>query len=149
MAHAVQHGGSVDSRGFTLLEALVALAILTVAALATAQLLSAAAITVYDSRVQTLSTTLASQRMEQLIATDWSTASPGGSLDADVSGYTDHPRLDGRLFGRRWAIDLLPDGREDARVICVLVRSQAAEAARAHGARGEARLVTIRARLAR
>ena len=139
----------MDDRGFTLLEALVALAILTVAALATAQLLGAAAIAVHDSRVQALTTTLAAQRMEQLVAADWSATPPGGSLDTDVAGYRDYLELDGGVFVRRWAIDLLPDGREDARVIRVLVRSLAADAARAHGARGEARLVTVRARLAR
>ena len=139
----------MDDRGFTLLEALVALAILTVAALATAQLLGAAAIAVHDSRVQALTTTLAAQRMEQLVAADWSATPPGGSLDTDVAGYMDYLELDGGVFVRRWAIDLLPDGREDARVIRVLVRSLAADAARAHGARGEARLVTVRARLAR
>lgn len=139
----------MDDRGFTLLEALVALAILTVAALATAQLLSAAALTVHDSRVQTLTTTLASQRLEQLVAAEWSATTPGGSLDTDVGGYMDYLDLDGAVFVRRWAIDLLPDGREDARVFRVLVRSLAADAAAAHGARGEARLVTVRTRLAR
>lgn len=139
----------MDDRGFTLLEALVALAILTVAALATAQLLSAAALDVHDSRIQAFTTTLAAQRMEQLVAADWSAAPPGGSLDTDVAGYMDYLELDGGVFVRRWAIDLLPDGREDGRVVRVLVRSLAADAARAHGARGEARLVTVRARLAR
>lgn len=155
----------MDDHGFTLLEALVALAILGVAALATAQMLGAAAIAVHHSRIQTLTTTLASQRLEQLLAGDWETAAPallpGGSLEADVAGYVDFLDQDGQWLGaeratapgsvfvRRWTIGLLPDGRDDARVIRVVVRSLAADAAGARGSRGEARVTTVRTRLAR
>ena len=155
----------MDDHGFTLLEALVALAILGIAALATAQMLAAAAIAVHNSRIQTLTTTLASQRLEQLLADDWEAAAPalvpGGSLEADVAGYVDFLDQDGEWIGaagapppgsvfvRRWAIALLPDGGQDARVIRVLVRSVAGDAAGARGGRGEARLITVRTRLAR
>ena len=152
----------MDDLGFTLLETLAALAILTVAALATAQLLSAAAIAVHDSRVQTIAATLASQRVEQLLAMDWEAPalapSPAGTLEADIAGYVDFLDGDGARIGngsanavfvRRWALDVPAGGNADARVIRVVVRSLAADAAGARGAHGEARLVTVRSRLAR
>ena len=107
--------------GFTLMEALVALGILCVAALGGIQLVAVATEMMARARVQTTAASLAAARLEQLRAlrfefdpaglrlTDSSTnlaldpAMPGGpgltasgpsSLDTNVGGYVDY--LDGR-----------------------------------------------------
>ena len=155
---------SVHARGFTLIEVLVALAILVIAALATVQVLVVAAAAMHDARVHTSTAILAAQRMEQLLALDWDAAglapSPSDTLEADVEGYIDY--LDGAgttlgtsvtppaaaAFVRRWAVDPYSSGRETI-VIRVLVRSLAADAGGRRGSWGEARLVTLRTRVAR
>jgi len=153
----------MHARGFTLIEVLIALGILVLAALGTAQLLSAAAIAVRDARVHASAATAAAQRMEQLLAIEWGApglaTSPPGALDNNVEGCVDFLDADGQLLGaglvappgaafvRRWSIDDVAGGRPNARVIRVLTRSLAADLAGARGARGEARLVTVRARI--
>ena len=148
-----------EAEGFTLVEVLVALSIVVVAALATAQILTLAAAAVRDSRVSMLTTSLAAQRVEQLMAGEWAALvpSPPNSLDVNMAGYVDV--LDARgvvvgagpvppgdaVFVRRWAVQPPATGAADARVIRVLVRSLAADRGGAHGARGEAQLVTVRA----
>ena len=153
------------ARGFTLVEVLVALAILLLAALAAAQTLSLAAAAVHDSRVHTLTAAAAAQRMEQLLALPWAdpalTPSPPNTLEVNVAGYVDFLDAAGTAVGatttppagavlvRRWAIDVPSSGVADALVIQVLARSLAADAAGARGSRGQAALVTVRAKVER
>src|SRR5688500_17210506 len=59
-------GRVMHSRGFTLLEVVIALSILCVAVLTIAQLLGLSAEGMAVSRAQTMTTTLASARLEQL-----------------------------------------------------------------------------------
>ncbi len=136
---------------------LVSLTILLLAVLATAQTLTVAAAAVHDSRVHTATATAAAQRVEQLLAVEWIvlTASPANALEQNTDGYVDFVDADGRLVGatpipppdaayvRRWAINPPASGSPGALVIRVLVRSLAADRAGAHGARGEARVVTV------
>lgn len=111
----------MSERGFTLIEVLVALGLLTVAALSGLQLLAMATGSMAAARTQSLAASLAASRMEQLRGlrfeldaaglrvTDTSTdltvdppgaggagLSPSGpaALDADLAGYVDF--LDGR-----------------------------------------------------
>jgi prepilin-type N-terminal cleavage/methylation domain-containing protein len=111
----------MHDRGFTLIEVLVALALLSVAALGGLQLVSMATGMMAQARRQSLAANLASARLEQLRSlrlafdaaglrvTDTSTdltvepPAPGGAgltpsgpaaLDGDVRGYVDY--LDGR-----------------------------------------------------
>ena len=150
----------MHARGFTLVEVLVALTILLLAVLATAQTLTVAAAAVHDSRVHTLTAAMAAQRAEQLLGVDWLALnpSPANSLEQNIDGYVDFLDADGRVVGttpvppldaafvRRWAIDPPATGSAGALVIRVVVRSLAADVAGARGARGEARVVTIRAK---
>jgi len=150
----------MHARGFTLVEVLVSLAIVLLAALATAQTLALAATAVHDARVHTVTAAAAAQRLEQLLAAEWAalTPSPANALDDDIGGYVDFLDADGNVVGvgaapppgaafvRRWAIGPPATGTANALVIRVLARSLAADRAGARGARGEARLVTVRAR---
>ena len=153
----------MQARGFTLIEVLIALGILVLAALGTAQLLGAAAVAVRDARVHAVAATAAAQRMEQLLALEWGAPglaiSPAGALDDNVDGCVDYLDADGQVLGagpmvpagaafvRRWSIDVGAGERPEARVLRVVTRSLAADLAGARGARGEARLVTVRARV--
>ena len=103
------------TRGFSLIEVLIALALLCVAVLGVLQLVALAVSATNVARVQGLTVALASARLEQLRAltfdfdelgspatdvnTNLSSATPGpagngltpgGSLDSSVSGYVDH-----------------------------------------------------------
>lgn len=71
-------------RGFTLVEVLIATALLGVGALVTGQLLSLATYAVRDARVQTSTASLAVSRMEQLRGLNW-TYDGNGNPDSDYS----------------------------------------------------------------
>jgi len=150
----------MQDRGFTLVEVLVALSILIVAALATAQMMSAAALAINATRTHTITAGLAAQRMEQLLAVEWTSLvpTPPNALDENVAGCVEFLDRDGRVVGtgvtptgeaafvRRWAI-AAPAEAPDARVLSVLVRALASDLAGARGHPGEARLLTVRARV--
>ena len=118
-----------DEAGFTLVEVLVALVMVTCAALGLAGLVTVAARAAQAARSLTSCTTLAVQKMEQLKALTWSFAgvdvasprmsdtttdlsyepptgsgrgvasSPAGALDANTAGYVDFLDGDGRWVG--------------------------------------------------
>lgn len=72
--------------GFTLVEVLTALAILVVGALSMVQVLSVATISIHESRVHTASAVFAAQRLEQLLALEWSSDADGNALsDLDTN----------------------------------------------------------------
>ena len=106
-----------NDSGFTLAEICVAMALLVVAATGVGQMFGVAMRTTQGARVQTSTTVLASQKVEQLRAllwtvaadgsprSDWTTdvasepaadggagltASPANSLDDNVAGYVDY-----------------------------------------------------------
>lgn len=116
----------MHSRGFTLLEVVIALSILCVAVLTTAQLLGAGTEGMAVSRAQTMTTTLASARLEQLrtlafdfddagvrvtdLATDVSAQQPGpggsglssagaDSLQTSIAGFVDYLDSHGQWVG--------------------------------------------------
>jgi prepilin-type N-terminal cleavage/methylation domain-containing protein len=118
-----------DEAGFTLVEVLVALVIVTCAALGLAELVTVAVRAAGAARSLTSCTTLAVQKMEQLKALTWSFAdagvasppvsdtttdlsyepptdtgrgigsSPPGALDRNTPGYVDFLDADGRWVG--------------------------------------------------
>jgi len=121
------------SRGFSLLEVLVATAIMVVAAAGLAQSFAIASRANRSARATTMAALLAQQKMEQLRGLAWSVdpfgvplgdaalgASPPGSLDANTAGYCDFVDASGNALGggttppsgaiyvRRWSIDPLP-----------------------------------------
>lgn len=68
----------VNDKGFTLIEVLVALALLVLSAVGVAQLVGVATNTVRASREQTTTVLLAAAKMEQLRALDWTYLTVGG-----------------------------------------------------------------------
>jgi prepilin-type N-terminal cleavage/methylation domain-containing protein len=119
------------SAGFTLLEVMIALLLLTGAVLAVAQLLAVAGQTADQSRATAIGAVLAAQKMEQLRGLAWAydidgtplaglSLSPPGALTADLAGFVDYfdetgalvggtpPPSAGTLFTRRWSIERDP-----------------------------------------
>ncbi len=178
----------MSNRGFSLIEVLVALAILCVAALGGVQLVAVATGMMGRARGQALAAGLAAVRMEQLrglqlefdptgprltdvttrLASDPAgpggaglTSSGAGSLAANVDGFVDFLDGSGRWlaggttappgasFVRRWSIEPA-DANGDLLVVQVLVRPvSAASAAGPRRLNGEARFVSVRARVLR
>jgi prepilin-type N-terminal cleavage/methylation domain-containing protein len=118
--------------GFTLLEVMVAMLLLTGAFLAVAQLLVVAGRAAADSRTASIAAALAAQKLEQLRALAWAYdvdgtpldelgLSPPDTLAADVAGFVDYmddagawigsgrPPPAKAMFIRRWAVEA--DGR--------------------------------------
>jgi len=129
------------SRGFTLVEVLVAMAIAVVAVGALAYLVSAATMVNRTARRSTFAALLAADKLEQLRALAFDaaelTASPADALSADADGFHDTPA---EGYRRRWLIAPLPGYSATALVIHVVV-SVVGEA-------GEASLITIKAKKA-
>jgi type II secretion system protein I len=75
-----------DARGFSLLEVLIAAAILASALLALAQLIAFATTATASAGRMTVAALLASQKIEQLRASSWSELQPGS--DVPVAGFT-------------------------------------------------------------
>jgi type II secretory pathway pseudopilin PulG len=129
--------------GFSLLEALIATLILTVAVGTVAQLFVVATAANRGARVTTMAAMFASEKLEELRSVEWGApgldASPAGALAQNTPGDCDF--LDGRghlvdpgasdpgatvppenaVFTRRWAIAPLPSDPTGAVVLQVLV----------------------------
>lgn len=118
----------MKSRGFSLLEVLVAVTILSTAGWTLAHLFVVAESANRSARTTTVAALLAQQKLEELRAATPS-PSPPGSLGEDVPGYSDSldgsGRSPGTLFTRRWSVDPLPDVAATAVVIQVLVATHA------------------------
>lgn len=161
-------------RGFTLLEVVVALALLAGGLLAVAQLMVTASRTARLSRSVTLATSLAGQQVERLQSQAWGCTVDGvpvgalalsgaGSLEADTDGFVDYLDADGAVVGsglsppagamftRRWSIEP-DDGRAPPWRVVVRVAVLRREARGTENGGGEAawvetvRLVAVRAR---
>jgi prepilin-type N-terminal cleavage/methylation domain-containing protein len=114
--------------GFTLLEVMIALTLLTGAFLAVAQLLAVAARASDRSRALATGAVLAAQKMEQLRALSWAYdidgapldglgLSPPDALSADAAGFVDYfdgsgapisggpPPPPQAVFARRWSVE--------------------------------------------
>jgi prepilin-type N-terminal cleavage/methylation domain-containing protein len=130
-----------NAAGFSLMEVLVAIAILGVALSALVPLLAMCAASNAASNDATNASVLAADKMEALRSLAFDdpgmARSPPGSLDADLTGYFD--TIDAR-FVRRWSIDPLPANPDDGVVVQVIVRPVTG--------RGEVRLAGVRLRSA-
>ena len=114
----------METRGFTVIEVLIAIAVLAVGVLACVQLAAIAIAATASASVQNIAVIAASERLEELrglayeydesggpvtdLSTDLSTPgrgsggrglTPGGALDSDVAGYCDHLDRTGRWLG--------------------------------------------------
>ena len=125
--------------GFTLIETLVAIAILLTAVGSLSQLFGLAAAANRRAVARTLGTIAARDKIEQLRSAPWAglIASPVAALEDDVDGYSD--RVGGGAMPalvRRWSIAPLPADPSRLMVLQVLVLGA--------GGSPEARIVTIR-----
>jgi Tfp pilus assembly protein PilV len=100
-----------DACGFSLVEALVAILILTIGVGALAQLFLLVVRANVAAREITESTVLAQQKIEQLIASGW--WEPVNGSDVLV--------VNGATYQRRWIIELLPSNPARSRAIQVVV----------------------------
>jgi len=122
-----------SSRGFSLIEVMVASAILGCAVLSVAQLVAAATVSTASARGVSEATLLAWQKIDELRSlaltfddaggpvTDASLQpSLAGTLSRDTAGWVDYPATLGTRYRRRWAINL-SDGRPDLLILRVRV----------------------------
>ena len=121
-------GMTAGDRGFSLIEALVAMTIMLVGVLPLAQLMAVSTKSNAAAGVNSLATLLAVAKVESLRSTEWGSAdlapSPAGALSTNTPGYVEY--LDGRgarlkdaglvagtppvgtVYLRRWSVDALP-----------------------------------------
>jgi prepilin-type N-terminal cleavage/methylation domain-containing protein len=146
-------------RGFSLVEVVVAMAVMSTATMAIAQLAIVSVRVNRIARSTTVATVLAVQKMEQLQAAAWAelAASPSEVLDWNTDGYCDFLDANARtlaagtsppggaVFVRRWALS--PIAAADALVIQVTVTPiHGAGGAVIGRSPGEARFVGIKIR---
>ncbi len=92
-----------NERGFTLIEVLIAMVILTIAMVSMAELMAITIRMQMMGRNETAAIRLAQSKVDELVAVNFTNASVavGGSLTTDVATYNDAPA---NGFARRWAI---------------------------------------------
>lgn len=125
------------SRGFTLVEVVVGLAIMAVGLLATAPLFLYAAKENAGGGDLGEVGVLAVERMERLRGTEYASLDLGGSLASNVTDYSDTTNPD---FTVRWTIALSPNPPAGARIITVRALAQRTVIGRAK----EVTLMTLR-----
>ena len=103
-----------DVKGFTLVEVLIAMAILAVTGASVAALMDISGLAVRDARIDMAETFAAQSKMAELRAD--ATTFVGGSLSASLGGYSDVVGADGSVAGasglaayqRRWSVSPAP-----------------------------------------
>jgi len=93
--------------GFGFVEALIAMMLMSVAALSVSQMMITGIYVSEASADLTSVTTMASQQMEILKSEDFDDLDAGGALGSSVTGYSDTVDLDGDgtgEFTRRWRV---------------------------------------------
>lgn len=168
MALSDARQGAIDA-GFSLVEVLVATAILVVAVAAAAPLFVSVIHADARARAATISVWLAEEKMEELVAALWQqdlpgaalVASPPGTLDRNTAGYSDYVDRNGQPLGggpepppgaaflRRWSIEPLPLYPDTTRVLQVVAtpsRGSADAAADVIRLPDTARVVMVRTR---
>ena len=142
-------GGAVKTAGFSLLEVVIAAAVVMAATASLAPLFVVSADAARNAKAASVAVLLAGQKMEQLRSLGPSSLdpAPSGTLSTDTPGYVDYLDAAGAPLGaalatppagatyiRRWSIDPLPGSASDAIVLQVWVghsgRSIASSAAR-------------------
>jgi type II secretory pathway pseudopilin PulG len=93
-----------NERGFTVIEALFAIVIMTVAMVSLAELMAITLRLQMLGRNQTAAARLAQDKIDELMTQNFNTAATvaiGGNLDADVANHFDSPS---GLYKRRWVV---------------------------------------------
>jgi prepilin-type N-terminal cleavage/methylation domain-containing protein len=130
--------------GFSLVEVLVAMAVLLTGVALAAPALVAAILVNRDARQTEAATALAVGKVEELrtLASVDSrlTPSPAGTVDEDVAGYFD----EAEGWVRRWSIARLTPDTTDALLIEVVVVPSSARRSPVRNARGVVRMSAVR-----
>jgi prepilin-type N-terminal cleavage/methylation domain-containing protein len=108
-----------NERGFTLIEVLIAMVILTIALVAMAELMAITLRIQMLGRNETASVRLVQSKIDQLVAVNFTNATVaiGGSLSSDVTNYNDTPTAG---YKRRWQIAAIA-GETRVRTLTVTV----------------------------
>ncbi|HUQ89281.1 MAG TPA: prepilin-type N-terminal cleavage/methylation domain-containing protein [Vicinamibacterales bacterium] len=127
---------SNNERGFTLVEAIVAMMVCTVGLVAMAELMAVTLRLQQLGRNQTSAVRLAQDKVDQLTTMNFTTnaqAACGGSITADVANHNDIPKEDNgtpnnladdtitKGYKRRWLIARGPDNDPNLRQVTVRV----------------------------
>lgn len=125
-----------DEKGFTLVESIVALLVLTVGLVSMAELLAVGLRLQMLSRNETEAVRLAQDKRDQLMSLHFDTAAEIAinavdSLASDVPNYFDHVTVgeSGKAFGytRRWDVAAGPDGSANLRELTILIIPDSAD----------------------
>jgi hypothetical protein len=144
------------TRGFSLIETLLATTLLTIAVGGLAHLATAATFINQRARSSTLAALLASSKVEELLAVPWNeqvaqASNADTSIERNVAGFYDLLDASGRpsasgsgaaAYRRRWSVRRFAEDPDSGLVIHVVVTGLAS----AGGSRVLARVVTVRAR---
>lgn len=127
---------SNNERGFTLIEAIVAMMVCTIGLVAMAELMAVTLRLQQLGRNQTSAVRLAQDKVDELTSKSFKTAavaSCGGSITADVANHWDIPKEDNgtpdnvaddvvtKGYKRRWLIERGPDNDPNLRKVTVRV----------------------------
>jgi len=101
-----------NDRGFTLIEVLIAMVILTIALVSMAELMAITLRMQQLGRNQTLAMRLAQDKVDELMSRNFTFAqlAPGGSLAADVANHFDVPAAGTAAnlqYRRRWFVETI------------------------------------------
>jgi type II secretory pathway pseudopilin PulG len=125
-----------DERGFTLIEAIVAMMVCTIGLVAMAELMAVTLRLQQLGRNSTSAVRLAQDKVDELTTRSFTThpsMACGGSITAAVSNYNDRPMTDNgtpnnladdtvsRGYTRRWVVSAGPDGDPNLREVTVRV----------------------------
>jgi len=125
-----------DERGFTLVEAMVAMVICTIGLVSMAELLAVTLRLQQLGRNSTSAVRLAQDKVDELTTMNFTTNAAvacGGSIDADVANYNDTPMQDNgtpddptddtvtKGYTRRWVVSAGPDADPNLRMVTVRV----------------------------
>jgi type II secretory pathway pseudopilin PulG len=97
-----------NERGFTVIEALFAIVIMTIAMVSLAELMAITLRLQMLGRNQTAAARLAQDKIDELMNQNFNTAATvaiGGNLEADVANHFDSPS---GLYKRRWVVSAGP-----------------------------------------
>jgi prepilin-type N-terminal cleavage/methylation domain-containing protein len=140
-------------KGFTLIEVVIAMALLALTGAAMAALMEISGLAVRDSRIETVETFAAQSKLAELRADP--TTVFGGSLTASLAGYSDFVTIDGLSAGtgapaarsaayvRRWSVTPAPLDPANTMVLQVMAARVGRPAAR------DVHLVSLFARVQR
>jgi prepilin-type N-terminal cleavage/methylation domain-containing protein len=154
----VRRDAGDSDRGFTLLEVVVALAVLGLIVVTVGRLTDVAVASVLDARDQSVAVLAAASKLEELAASrDGVVAlgiSPPAALEQDVAGFADRVGADGRpipagaaagraVFVRRWSLGPLGENPSRGRIVRVRVMGPRVRAAQPSSLAADVLLVTI------